>query len=419
MVDLLILNVLHKGSRVDVAIAEGRFAAIEPAGALQPMPAKQRIDGSHFLLRVPFYNTHTHHAMTLLRGAGEDLPLMAWLKTRIWPREARLSPALVAAGTRLAILESLHSGCVAFNDMYFHQPAILQVAQAMGVRARVCLMFMDQVSDHIENEATLEMRKDLPPTLNLCLAPHALYTTTPAQLRAIVELSESLNLPIHTHAAETREECRIARERFNARSPMAYLDACGLLKLGTILAHCCHIDDADLALMAKRQVIVAHCPHSNQKLGSGTFPWVRAAKAGLTITVGTDGAASNNGLSMIAETKAALLSAKLGADSPEEVTLEAVDRAVTETAAAALGFPNAGRIQVGYDADCILVDLNQPIFAAGNAPDADFITAGDTSCVDTVICAGRILMQNKTIPGEAEIIAEARAAATQLRGATA
>jgi 5-methylthioadenosine/S-adenosylhomocysteine deaminase len=322
----------------------------------------------------------------------------------------------VAAGTRLAIVESIHSGCVAFNDMYFHQPAILQVAQEMGVRARVGVMFMDQVSDHIENEATLELRASLPPTLNLSLAPHALYTTTEAQLREIADLSKTLGLPIHTHAAETREETRIAQERFHAASPMAYLDRCGLLKPGTILAHCCHVSDEDLALMAARGVTVAHCPQSNQKLGSGTFPWARAVKAGVSVTVGTDGAASNNGLSMIAETKAALLSAKLGAETPEAVAFAQVDEAVTHHAATALGFTRAGRIAVGYDADAILVDLSHPVFAAGNAPDVDFIYAGDTSCVDTVICAGRILMRNRSIPGETEIVAAARTAAKKLRG---
>ncbi len=417
MYDLLIKDVLMGGAgRVDVAIQEGRFAAIEPAGTLADETAQEVLEGASFLIRPPFYNTHTHHAMTLLRGAGEDLPLMTWLKERIWPQEARLSSELVAAGTRLAIVESIHSGCVAFNDMYFHQPAILQVAQEMGVRARVGLMFMNQVSDHIENDAALEMRDELPSTLNLCLAPHALYTTTEAQLREIADLSETLGLPIHTHAAETREETRIAQTRFGTTSPMAYLDRCGLLKPGTILAHCCHVSDEDLALMAERGVTVAHCPQSNQKLGSGTFPWARAVKAGVSVTVGTDGAASNNGLSMIAEAKAALLSAKLGADSPEAVPFAQVNEVVTRVAAAALGFTNAGRIAVGCDADAILVDLSHPIFAAGNAPDADFIYAGDSSCVDTVICAGRILMRNRSIPGETEIVAAARTAAKKLRG---
>ena len=413
--DLLIQAVLWQGRRVDVAITKGLFTAIAPAGSLKPSETTTCLDGRPFLLRPPFYNTHTHHAMTLLRGAGEDLPLMAWLNDRIWPREARLTPELVAAGTRLAIVESLHSGCVAFNDMYFHQPAILRVAQEMGVRARVGLMVMNQVSDHIENEAALALRPTLPPTLNLCLAPHALYTTTTEQLRNVAEQSEALGLPIHLHAAETQAECEIARTQFQAETPMRYLDACGLLKPGTILAHCCHVTDADLALMAQRGVTVAHCPQSNQKLGSGTFPWAKARAAGVTVTIATDGAASNNSLSMIAEVKAAALSAKLGAPSPEVVTLTEVDAAATRVAARALGFENAGEIAVGREADCILVDLRLPAFAAGNNPDADFIYAADSSCVDTVICAGRIVMQHKVVPNEAEILAEAREAAAQLR----
>ena len=416
--DLLIQDVLWQGRRVDVAIAEGVFTAIEPAGTLEPTPSTTCLSGRHFLLRSPFYNTHTHHAMTLLRGAGEDLPLMAWLNQRIWPREARLTSELVAAGTRLAIVESLHSGCVAFNDMYFHQPAILRVAQEMGVRARVGLMVMNQVSDHIENEAALALRPTLPKTLNLCLAPHALYTTTTEQLCEVARQSEELGLPIHIHAAETLAECEIARERFLAATPVRYLDACGLLKPDTILAHCCHVTDDDLALMAQRGVTVAHCPQSNQKLGSGTFPWAKARAAGVKVTVATDGAASNNSLSMIAEVKAAALSAKLGAASPEAVTLAEVDEAATTVAARALGFANAGEIAVGREADCILVDLRLPAFAAGNNPDADFIYAADSSCVDTVICAGRMVMQNKVVPNEAAILAEAREAAAWLRKET-
>ncbi|MBQ9694360.1 MAG: amidohydrolase [Kiritimatiellae bacterium] len=415
MFDLLIQDVLWQGQRVDVAITGDIFAAIEPAGTLAHCSAKRRIEGRHFLLRPPFYNTHTHHAMTLLRGAGEDLPLMAWLNERIWPREARLTADAVAAGTRLAIVESLHTGCVAFNDMYFHQPAILAAAQEMGVRACVGLMFMDQVSDHIENEATLALREGLPKTLALSLAPHALYTTTPEQLQEIAHLSDTLGLPIHVHAAETQTECHIAQTRFNAPSPIAYLDRCGVLKPGTILAHCCHLSEEDLATMAARGVVVAHCPQSNQKLGSGVFPWVKAREAGIPVTIGTDGAASNNSLSMIAEVKAAALSAKLGAPSPESVTLSEVDAAATRLAAQALGFTNAGEIAPGRDADCLLVDLRLPAFAAGNNPDADFIYAADSACVDTVICAGRIVMEGKVVPGEAEILAKARAAATILR----
>ncbi len=415
MVDILIRNVLHKGQRLDVACRDKRFVAIEPAGTLQAEAGAVEIDGRDFLLRPPFYNTHTHHAMTLLRGIDDDCALMDWLTRCIWPREARLTPEAVELGTRLAIVEGLHSGCVAFNDMYFHQPAILRAAEALGVRACVGLMVMDQVSDHIENAATLALRDTLPDTLSLTLAPHSLYTTSPELLKQSVRDAVTLGARLHVHSAETLAECAIARERFGAETPIQYLDSCGILRPGTILAHCCHVTDHDLDLMAARGVVVAHCPQSNQKLASGTFPWARAKAAGVTITIGTDGAASNNSLSMIAETKAAALSAKLGAGAPDAVSLAEVDRAATEVAAAALGFPNAGKIAVGADADFILVNLNTPAFAGGGDADANFIYAADSASVDTVACAGRILMQGGKVPGEAELFAAAREAARRLQ----
>ena len=414
MFDLILDNALHKGRRVDVAVQGTRFAALEPAGTLAHAQAKERLDCARRLLRPPFYNTHTHQAMTLLRGIDDDCALMDWLTREIWPREARLTPEAVYAGTRLAILEGLKSGCVAFNDMYFHQPAVLRAAAEMGVRARVGLMYMNQVSDHIENDATLALRDTLPPTLGLTLAPHALYTTTPDLLRRVAAQADALGLPLHIHAAETATETAIAKERFGFDTPIAYLDACGILRPGTLLAHCCHATEADLERIAKRGCHVAHCPQSNQKLASGVFPWAKAAAAGVSITIGTDGAASNNGLSMIAETKAAALSAKLGAAAPDALRLADLDRAATETAAAALGFPDAGKIQPGAQADFILVNLDTPAFAGGGDPDANFIYAADTAAVDTVACAGRLLLRGGRHPDEPAILAAARAAAHAL-----
>ena len=417
MFDLILSNALRRGRRVDVAVSGASFAAVEPAGALAHAEARARRDCSRFLLRPPFYNTHTHQAMTLLRGIDDDCALMDWLTRAIWPREARLTPDAVHAGTRLAILEGLRSGCVAFNDMYFHQPAVIRAAVEMGVRARVGLMFMDQVSDHIENDAALALRDALPPTVGLSLAPHALYTTTPDLLRRVAAQADALGLPLHIHAAETRAETAIAKERFGFDSPIAYLDACGILRPGAVLAHCCHATEADLALIAARGCFVAHCPQSNQKLASGVFPWAKAAAAGVRITVGTDGAASNNGLSMIAEAKAAALSAKLGAGAPDALRFADLDRAVTETAAEALGFPNAGRIAPGADADFILVDLDTPAFAGGGDPDANFVYAADSACVDTVACAGRLLLEGRRllVADEAALLTDARAASETLR----
>ncbi len=414
MYDLVLLNAQLHRQRVDVAISGSTLVAIEPAGTLASTEARERIDATGFLMRPPFYNTHTHHAMTLLRGLGEDNPLMPWLNEQIWPREAKLTPEAVYAGTRLAIVESLHSGCVAFNDMYFHQPSAIRAAVEMGVRACIGLTIMDQVSDHVENAATLALRDALPPTLRLAFAPHALYTTTPDILRQVARDAAALGLPIHTHAAETTLEAVIAKERFGYESPIAYLDACGLLRPGTILAHCCHVSEADLDRIAARGCFVAHCPQSNQKLASGTFPLVRALKAGVRVTVGTDGAASNNSLSMIAETKAAALSAKLGAGAPEALRVADLDHAVTAQAAEALGFPNAGHLAPCAEADLILINLSTPCFVGSGDPDANFLYAADSACVDTVICAGRIIMRGGVVPGEANILEAAHAAAKTL-----
>lgn len=414
MIDLLIKNALFRGQSVDVAISKGLFTAIHPAGE-HAYEARQTIDASNKLLRAPFYNTHTHHAMTLLRGIDDHCALMDWLQRVIWPREAKLTPDAVYAGTRLAILESIKSGCVSFNDMYFHQPQILRAAQEMGVRAQVGLMYMNQVSHHIENEATLALRESLPPTLRLSIAPHALYTTTRKQLEALATFAQEQQLPIHTHAAETLTECAIAKNEFHAESPIRYLDACGLLSETTVLAHCCHLDDEDRNILAQRGCFIAHCPHSNLKLASGTFDFVKAHAAGIKVTIGTDGAASNNSLSMIAETKTAALLAKATAGQPNALPLEVIDHAVTDVAAAALGFPNAGKIEVGAEADLLLIDLKAPTFVGPGNPNANFLYAGDSSVVDTVICAGRILMLHQHVDGEEEILASAHAAARQLQ----
>ena len=414
MYDLLLLNARYRNRRVDVAISGSQFVAVEPAGALTQSEARERWDASAFLLRAPFYNTHTHHAMTLLRGVGEDCALMPWLEHHIWPLEAHLTPEAVYAGTRLAILESIHSGCVAFNDMYFHQPAVIRAAEEMGVRALVGIVAMDRVSEHFENDATLALRDSLPPTLKLALAPHAIYTTSPELLRRIVAEAQHLELPIHMHAAESKSEHAFAREHYGFESPIAYLEACGILRPGTILAHCCHLSDADRDLLAERGATIAHCPQSNQKLASGAFQWKEASKRGIPITIGTDGAASNNSLSMIAECKSAALNARLASADPCALPLDELDRASTQVAARALGFANAGRIAPGADADLILVNLETPALTGGGSPDANFIYAGDPSCVDTVICAGRVLMRHRVVPHEAEIISSARNATRAL-----
>lgn len=411
--ELLLEGILWRGQRSDVAIADGRFAAIVPQGSVA-FEAKERIDCAGFLLRPPFYNTHTHHAMTLLRGIDDDCALMDWLERCIWPREAKLTARHVYAGARLALLESIRSGCVAFNDMYCHQSGTLQAAMEMGVRGRLGIVYQIPCAEHMENDVLREALPTLPARLAVSIAPHALYTTTPEMLREAVAEADRLGLPMHIHAAETDSENVTARERFGATSAIAYLESCGVLRPNTIVAHGCHLSESDLDLLAKHQCVIAHCPQSNQKLASGTFSWERARKAGVRVTVGTDGAASNNGLSMIAEAKAAALNAKLCSGRPDVLSVEELSKAVTEVAAEALGFPQAGRIAEGAEADALLIRLDHPAFAGGGNPDANFLYAADSACIDSVLCQGRFLMRHGSVPHEAEILSEAREAAADL-----
>lgn len=419
MFDLLIRGGLLAGRRVDVGIRGGRFAAVEPAGSLARAEAAEVWAGEGYLLRPPFYNLHTHQAMTLLRGIDDDCRLMDWLERCIWPREAHLDAELVYAGARLAILEGIRSGCVAFNDMYCHQTAVVRAACDMGVRARIGVVWQATVSEHFENAALLALRATLPARVGLSIAPHAIYTTTPEQLRAAARQALDLGLPVHIHAAESLTEHRVARERWGAESPIVYLAACGIFEPRAMVAHACHLSPRDREILAAHDVTLIHCPQSNAKLASGDFDWPAAARAGLAVTLGTDGAASNNSLSMLAEAKAAALTAKRVAGDPAALPFAALDRALTETAAAALGFPEAGRIAPGAEADLLMVSLAHPAFIGTGSADANFIYAADPSAIDSVLCGGRVLMRHRVVAHEAEILAAARAAVATLEARVA
>lgn len=414
MIDILIQNVsLRNAQRVDLAITGNAFSACAPAHTITE-PAQTVIDGSNYVVLPPFYNTHNHLAMSLLRGVDDELPLMDWLNRCIWPIEQRLTPEITYAGSRLAILELIKSGCVAFNDMYFYQDATARAAVELGVRGRIGLLSMAGGMERVRNDALLAMRPDLPTRIQLSYTPHAVYTTTPDILKDIARKSQELDIPVHTHASESTIEVENCLKAYG-KTPIELLHACGILGSRTILAHVCHPTAHDISLLTETGTTISHCPCSNQKLASGTLPYAKLLSEGVKITVGTDGAASNNGLSMIAETKAAALSAKAQAGAPEALHLNTLYDQVTCEAADALGFTGCGRIAVGAPADCILVNLNTIPFAGGGDIVSNFIYAADTSVIDTVICDGRILMRNGIVPEENAILEDARQAARLLR----
>ena len=391
---LLIKDVLLGDRITNVLIAGKRFADL---AAPRDAAAEEVIEADGFAILPPFYNTHTHAAMTLLRGYADDMPLDVWLRDYIWPREEQLTPDDIYEGSRLAIREMIKSGSVFFNDMYFEIGMTARAVEQMGVRACLGITLMDAhpIALRSEKEAFLRDWKD--PTggrINLSVAPHAIYTAGPDTLRYAAGLARRAGVRLHIHLSETRQEVEDCLRDHGMR-PVPYLDSLGLLGPDVIAAHCLWLDDEEIALLARRGVTVSHCPCSNLKLGSGLFPYDRMIASGVRVTLGTDGCSSNNNLDMREEMKFAALLAKYQA-GPDSLPAAAALRWATLNGAAAFGI-DAGEIAVGRLADAILVDLSSERFQPRYNLVSDWVYAADSSCVDTVICDGRILMRGREL----------------------
>ena len=400
---------------VDVAIQGNMIAGIAPVidGSFDTV-----IDGRNKLLLPPFYNGHCHAAMTLLRGIADNLELFEWLSNHIWPVEDKLTPQDIYIGSKLAMLEMIKSGTVFFNDMYFSPAETVRAAEEMGVRAAIGMIYIDTTAPgkrdiYIrDNQALWEQRDGFSDLITLTLAPHAIYTVHADTLREIAERSERENLPIHIHLSETLREVEDCLKMHNV-TPVEYLDKLGLLSERTIAAHAVHLSEKDMDILAERKVTVVYNPCSNYKLSSGRFRFRGLADRKVRIVFGTDGAASNDSLSMFDEMKFGSLGAKNEQNSPVACSAGEIFECAARHGAEAFNI-NAGVIQDGKLADLMLIDLDTPMMVADHNLVSNLVYAGDSSCVDTVICNGRILMRDRKVPGEKEIIAEARNTARRL-----
>ena len=402
-------NLALDGRPVDLTVDGGVITAIEPAAPVPSAPAPV----------VPaFYNCHTHLAMSLLRGFADDLALMPWLQQHIWPAEAKLTEDLVYAGARLGILELIRSGTVFANDMYWFAPAVARAAGEMGIRCAVSLHTVETGGpghDDPRNVASNTVLKDFPRDASsrvfTTLAPHAIYTVCERTLREIAARAKAEDRFVHIHVSETKGEVETCRREHGGRTPVAYLRDCGLLGPKTLMAHCVHLTDDDVAIIRDTGAVVVENQQSNMKLVSGLFPWMRTA--GLRRCMGTDGACSNNSLSMFAEMKCAALAAKIESGDPTAAPATAILRQATRGGAQAFGI-DAGEIRVGAAADFLILRPDAVPLVPGANLASDLVYAADPSCIDTVVCAGRVLMEHGVVPGEDEILAAARHAARSL-----
>jgi 5-methylthioadenosine/S-adenosylhomocysteine deaminase len=336
-----------------------------------------------------------------MRNLADDLPLMAWLRDRVWPFESLLGAEDIAVGARLGIAEMLLVGTTTLVDMYWHEAAVAAAASDMGVRAVLCPTFID-------GERMAEFERDLPETLTLAarcdrlsvrVAPHAAYSCSEENLRRGVDLARLHGLGLSIHLSETLDEQRIIRERFG-RTPTEYLRDIGFFELPTIAAHGVHLSEGDMSILLEHGVTVSHNPQSNMKLASGAAPVARMIAAGLNVALGTDGASSNNDLDLWDEMRTASLLGKLTAADPSVLPAYEVLRMATLCGARAIGMEGSlGVVAEGALADLILLDIDKPHWSPSNDPIAALVYSAKAGDVESVFVDGRRVVSAGRVTG--------------------
>ena len=388
--------------RADVLVdrESGDIAEVADPGTVD---ATETLDASDGLVIPGLVNAHTHVAMTLLRGYADDKPLDAWLQEDIWPVEAELTAEDIEAGAELGIVEMIRSGTTAFSDMYFHVDRIADAVERAGVRAVLGHTAVTVGKDDEAARADLQQSLDVATELDgaadgrvsTTFQPHSLTTVGEEYLREFVPKAREAGLPIHYHANETENEVEPIVDEHGVR-PLEYADDLGLLGENTYVAHGVHVNEREIELLADTGTGVAHCPASNMKLASGMAPVQELREAGVTVGIGTDGAASNNDLDAFDEVRDAAMIGKLAADDASAVPAGAAVEMVTQGSSDLLDI-DGGRVEAGASADLAVVDLE----AAHLTPAHDLVShlayAVRGSDVRHTVCDGEVLMRDREV----------------------
>jgi len=386
-----------------IAVHEGRIVDILPtAGASEFYRATSQTTLPDCLLMPGLVNAHGHAAMTLLRGAADDLPLHTWLEDHIWPMEGRwVSEEFVEVGTRLAIAEMLLGGTTCFADMYFFPETTARVAKEIGIRAQLACPVFDfpsawgaNADDYIDKTTRLNDHYRHDPLISVAFGPHAPYTVSDAPLKKIAILAEEMDVPIHMHVHETAQEVTDAVAASGMR-PLQRLAGLGLLTPRLLCVHATQLEDDEISLLAECGASVVHCPESNLKLASGFCRSAALLEAGVNVALGTDGAASNNDLDMLSELRSAALLAKATAADACAVPAAVALQMATLNGARAMGLDiDTGSLEVGKAADIAAIDLSGFNTLPLYNPLSQLVYSSNSRQVSHVWVAGRLLVDN-------------------------
>ncbi|RJX20946.1 MAG: amidohydrolase [Ammonifex sp.] len=380
-----------------VAVRDGEIVYVGRLDGLNDFSADKIFGGAETAVLPGLVNAHTHAAMTLFRSYADDLPLMKWLEEAIWPLENRLKAADVYWGTLLACVEMLLGGTTTFADMYFFMNEVAAAVQESGMRAslsRGLIGYGPNAGEALaeSREFILEWHGKAGGRVSCMLGPHAPYTCPPEYLKKVAETAAELGVGVHIHVAETRQETAEIRKQHGC-SPVELLAGCGLLDVQVLAAHCVHVSPGDIEILAKKGTAVAHNPESNMKLASGIAPVTDLLGAGVTVGLGTDGAASNNNLDMLEEMRSAALLQKVAREDSMALPAYTALEMATIGGARALGLGQViGTIETGKRADLVLVDLRKPHFYPPHDVVAHIVYAARAGDVHTVLVDGKVVV---------------------------
>jgi 5-methylthioadenosine/S-adenosylhomocysteine deaminase len=413
---ILIKNILLNQRFQDIYIEGNLIKTIAPE---LNITADKMIDGSRKAAVPGMTNGHTHAAMTLMRGYADDMPLMPWLQQKIWPLEANLTEEDVYWGAKLACLEMIKTGTTLMVDMYHHFPATAKAVDEMGIRGMLTFagfdfnqpdkaaVYKETVQNYLSSMSRYSNR------LKFAMGPHAIYTVSTELLKWIRDFASQNGLRIQSHLSETSGEVEASLKTFG-KTPAKYLESIGFLGNDVSFAHCIYLSDEDIQMLADHGCQVVHNPASNMKLASGNrFRFADILKAGIPISIGTDGTSSGNNLDMYEAMKLASLNGKAAWNDPTIWSAGDTFKIATEVAEVLTGF-KTGKIEEGYLADLSLVRLDVPEMTPNFNLISNLVYSANGNVVDTVICDGKILMENRVVPGEHEIMENAALAAEKL-----
>jgi 5-methylthioadenosine/S-adenosylhomocysteine deaminase len=409
--DILIQNGMILTLDPQLTVIENGFIAINGdsishigSGVNSSLTASKIIDANGGIILPGLVNGHTHAAMTLFRGLADDLPLMEWLSGYIFPAESRMDDDFVHTGSLLACAEMILSGTTTFCDMYLFEDEVANAAKQSGMRSLVGEVLYDFPSPNygpiekgFEYTERLIQKWKHDPLVSIAVEAHSLYTCSPDLLKTCHAITQKHGVPLVIHVAETLAELAEIQSKYG-KKPFEHLDSLGILGPHIIADHCVHLDDSEIERMIRHHVNVVTNPESNMKLASGIAPVTRLIASGLTVSLGTDGCASNNNLDMLLEMDTAAKLQKIALMDPTALDAVTVLKMATCEGAKALGFGDiTGSLELGKKADIIIVDTRKPHLTPMYNPYSHLVYSAGGADVSHSIINGRLVMEDRRL----------------------